>query len=173
MLGERLRSVRIKRGFSIAQAADGSGLSTGFISLLENGKSDITVGRLSRLVAFYELNFPAIVSGSDSSSEPSTVGYPSYHSVDEGVTYTAVSAGYGIMSTVKVEVEPGGGWKTPSQHPGEEFLHVLAGAITAQVDGNQTILTRGESLHYASGVGHGLHNHSDKLAVVLAVMAHA
>lgn len=173
MLGERLRNVRIERGLSIAQAASGSGLSTGFISLLENGKSDITVGRLSRLVGFYGLNFPSIVTGSDSSSEPSAADYPSYHSVDEGVTYTAVSAGYGMMSAVKVEVEPGGGWRTPSQHPGEEFLHVLAGAIIAQVDGNRTILTSGQSLHYASDVQHGLYNHSDKRAVILAVMAHA
>ncbi len=51
-LGETLRAIRIERGFSLGDVADGTDLSTSFLSLVENGRSDISTGRLFRVARF-------------------------------------------------------------------------------------------------------------------------
>src|SRR5450631_1832035 len=55
-LGDLSRIVgrlRKESGHSLATVAKGTGLSISFLSLVEAGKSDISFGRLLRLVAFY------------------------------------------------------------------------------------------------------------------------
>ena len=51
-----LHDARVAAGLSIRQASAASGLSTGFISMLEQGKvQDISLQRLGRLVTAYDL----------------------------------------------------------------------------------------------------------------------
>ena len=45
-LGARLRELRRSRGVSLAEVAEGTGISASFLSTVEKGKSDITVSRL-------------------------------------------------------------------------------------------------------------------------------
>lgn len=52
-LGTKLRALRTDRGLSIAEVADATGISASFLSLVENGRSDIAIGRLMRLIDFY------------------------------------------------------------------------------------------------------------------------
>ena len=52
-VGERLRELRRERGLSLAEVAEGTGISTSFLSVLETGRSDITLGRLMKLVKFF------------------------------------------------------------------------------------------------------------------------
>src|SRR6266540_1444510 len=52
-LGERLRELRLERGLSLTAVAEATGLSASSLSVTENGKSDITFGRLVRLIDFY------------------------------------------------------------------------------------------------------------------------
>jgi transcriptional regulator with XRE-family HTH domain len=51
-LGETLRTLRIERDYSIGEVALGTGLSSSFLSLVENGRSDISTGRLFRVARF-------------------------------------------------------------------------------------------------------------------------
>jgi hypothetical protein len=60
-LGSTLRSVRTARGLSLAQVAKETGISRSLLSLIETGRSDITVGRLTRLARLYELRIVDLV----------------------------------------------------------------------------------------------------------------
>ncbi len=51
-LGETLRAHRVERGYSLGEVADATDLSTSFLSLVENGRSDISTGRLFRIARF-------------------------------------------------------------------------------------------------------------------------
>jgi mannose-6-phosphate isomerase-like protein (cupin superfamily) len=42
----------VERGFSLGEVAEGTDLSTSFLSLVENGRSDISTGRLFRIARF-------------------------------------------------------------------------------------------------------------------------
>jgi DNA-binding Xre family transcriptional regulator len=50
-----LRRLRAERGLSQSDLARVTGISSSFLSLVEQGRSDITIGRLLRLAEFYDL----------------------------------------------------------------------------------------------------------------------
>lgn len=52
-LAASLKELRIRQGHSIAEVAKATDMSKSFVSLVESGRSDITIGRLLRLVTFY------------------------------------------------------------------------------------------------------------------------
>src|SRR5262249_60611055 len=52
-LGPKLRSLRRERSLSLTQVASATGISSSFLSLVENGKNDLTVARLIRLTSYY------------------------------------------------------------------------------------------------------------------------
>src|SRR5579862_9844144 len=52
-LGERLRFIRHSRRRSLGEVADATGISASFLSLVETGRSDITISRLMKLVQYY------------------------------------------------------------------------------------------------------------------------
>jgi transcriptional regulator with XRE-family HTH domain len=53
LLGRRLRDLRRSRRLSLAEVAEQTGISASFISHIENGKSDMSIGRLMRLADLY------------------------------------------------------------------------------------------------------------------------
>ena len=54
-LGSALRAARRRKSLSLSDVAAATGISPSFLSLVENGKSDITIGRLVRLVTFFAI----------------------------------------------------------------------------------------------------------------------
>src|SRR5579883_1658123 len=52
-VGEILRRLRKRRGLSLRQVADLSGLSVSFLRAVERGESDISLGRLARVARIF------------------------------------------------------------------------------------------------------------------------
>jgi transcriptional regulator with XRE-family HTH domain len=52
-LGRRLKALRLSRGLSLKQVAAATGVSSSFISMVETGRNDLSVGRLVMLADFY------------------------------------------------------------------------------------------------------------------------
>ena len=67
-LGARLRQLRRSRGVSLADVAEGSGISPSFLSMVEKGKSDITISRLMRLVHWFGVSVADLVQEPNPSS---------------------------------------------------------------------------------------------------------
>ena len=53
MLGENLRALRLGAGRSLTEVAEVTQLSPSFLSMVEDGNSDIALGRLLRVTQFY------------------------------------------------------------------------------------------------------------------------
>ncbi len=62
-LGARLKSVRTARRLSLAEVSEATDVSASFLSLVENDKSDITIGRLVRLIEFYGISIADLLPG--------------------------------------------------------------------------------------------------------------
>jgi transcriptional regulator with XRE-family HTH domain len=63
-LGTRLRALRTERGLSLSQLESATKISSSFLSLVESGKSDITISRLVRLADFFDVELSDLVEGS-------------------------------------------------------------------------------------------------------------
>lgn len=164
-LGATLRSARRTRGLSLSEVAAATGISASFLSLVENGKSDITIGRLVRLVTFYELPLADLLPAAAPAdadvvrkSEQRTLPSPA-----EGIRFRLLSAHtQRALMPMIVEFDPGAHLAEAGRHPGEEFVHVLRGKLVLEVEGAEPrVLQPGDSAHYSAERPHLFRNASD------------
>lgn len=152
-VGRQLRKLRTERALSLTEVADATGISNSFLSLVEIGKSDITFGRLVRLLAFYGVTFDEIL------EEPLTdvVVLPASEvghviSSGEGIDVLLLAhRRHAPMMPLLAVYEPGGGTSEALPAPSNEFAFVLEGSVEITLEGREPIrLSPGDSAYIAS-----------------------
>jgi transcriptional regulator with XRE-family HTH domain len=161
-LGSRLRQLRKTRGLSLADVAEGTGISPSFLSMVEKGKSDITISRLMRLVRWFGVSVADLVH-EPSTSTVQVVRAAQRRSVrlaDEKISIQMLTAdGHHAMMPVINVYDEGGGMADPARHDGEEFVHVIEGSIELTVgDEEPVVLGAGDSAYYRSDAPHSFRN---------------
>lgn len=64
-LGRRLKALRVSRGLSLKEVGAETGVSSSFISMVETGRNDLSVGRLLLLADFYGVGLDDVVADLD------------------------------------------------------------------------------------------------------------
>lgn len=165
-LGETLRQIRQGRGLSLNEVATGAGVSASFLSLVENGRSDITIGRLTRLVEYFQISITDILPSPDA-TEPDIVRASErrlIHSPAEGIDVfmLGVDTRRSMMPMLLVFM-PGAKLAEYGRHPGEEFVHVLTGKLRLTLKGSEPrLLSAGDSAYYPGDRMHLFANASDR-----------
>jgi quercetin dioxygenase-like cupin family protein len=177
-LGQRLKALRVSAGHSMADVAEGTGISTSFLSLVESQRSDITLRRLLRLVEFYGVNLMDVIGADpDALAEAEIIRRGEYPHVQSPVEALDVAylAGVGPsrrMMPMLFDLQPGGATMDRASHEGEEFVFVLAGKLCIEADdAPQLVLARGDSAYFPGGRPHSYRNIGSGPARFLAVVA--
>lgn len=161
-LGARLRQLRRSRGVSLAEVADGTDISPSFLSMVEQGKSDITVSRLMRLVHWFGVSVADLVQEPDNAAVQvvRAGNQRSLRLADEGIEIQMLTPdGHHAMLPVINVYEEGGGMMDTTRHDGEEFVHVLEGRLELTIAGGDPIvLDAGDSAYYRSDTPHSFRN---------------
>jgi quercetin dioxygenase-like cupin family protein len=164
-LGSALRFARRSRSLSLSEVASATGISASFLSLVENGKSDITIGRLVRLVAFYDLPLAELLplgptAEQDVVRKAEQRMLPS--PAEEIEVRLLAPHTRGSMMPMIVEFEPNARLAEYGRHAGEEFVHVLQGKLELLVEGAEPkILKAGDSAYYSAERPHLFRNASE------------
>ena len=170
-LGQRLRDIRKARGLSLAGVAHSTSISPSFLSLVELGKSDITIGRLTRLAEFYKISFDELLGGAEAEELDIIRGHGRQliHSPAEGIdVFMLTSSTRGTMLPMLLEFEPGAELAEYGKHRGEEFVHVIEGTLNLEVDGAEPReLKAGDSAYYSAERAHLFRNASSKKPLTL------
>lgn len=153
-LGSSLRAVREARRLSLADVADATGISSSFLSLVENDRSDITIGRVVRLIDFYGISITDLLPATAASSHPEVVAATNrtlLHSPTEGIDVYLLTADTQrrAMMPMLLEFQPGAHLAEYGRHQGEEWVHVLEGQLRLELEGAEPrILEAGDSAYY-------------------------
>ena len=185
-LGTRLRALRTERGLSLSQLEDATKISSSFLSLVESGKSDITISRLVRLADFFDVQLSELVDGSRTERRPLEVIRDGEGSVlsssSEGVAVSFLGHQRWQISPRVSEYEPGGTLDIAGDEPAarellhhrELFIYVIVGTFEIAVHGEDPVrVGKGDSVLVRDGadrisnVGRG----SGRLLVVAAPTA--
>lgn len=130
--------------------------------MVEQGKSDITVSRLMRLIRWFGVSVADLVQEPSSSPVQVVRGNRrrSLRLVDEKISIQILIAdGHHTMMPVINVYDEGGGMTDPTRHEGEEFVHVIEGQVELTVVGIEPIvLETGDSAYYRSDVPHSFRN---------------
>jgi transcriptional regulator with XRE-family HTH domain len=171
-LGTRLRALRKQRGLSLNDLGDSTQISASFLSLVENGKSDITIGRLKRLIDFYGISISDLIP-SPHHLDANIMRRDErllLHSPAEGIdVYLLVAETVRTMMPMLLEFEPGAGLAEYGSHAGEEFVHVLEGELLLDLDGAEPkVLKAGDSAYYMAANPHSFKNnrHTERLRMI-------
>jgi transcriptional regulator with XRE-family HTH domain len=164
-VGTALRQVRNARNLSLADVAEATGISASFLSLVENSKSDITIGRLVRLIDFYGISITDLLPFAARSDYPEVIRpgeRRSLASPAEGIDIYLLTADTDRqMMPLEVHFQPGASLAEPGRHAGEEWLLVLEGELRLVLEGAEArVLTQGDTAYYPAERPHLLSNAS-------------
>jgi transcriptional regulator with XRE-family HTH domain len=179
-LARNLKALRSRHGLSQAELASATGMSSSFLSLVEQGKSEITIGRLIRLAEFFDVELPDLIGGEPSKPAGHVVVLEAnssnvIHSQQEGVDVYDLSAGtrWNLIATLGVH-QSGGAVNVDEPHQREALIFVLEGTFElAFADEAPIRLTRGQGAIYLSTGPYRVTNVAKGQGRVLAVGLHA
>lgn len=161
-LGAKLRAIRQQRGLSLADVAAATNMSASFLSLVETGKNDITVGRLSRLVQFFGVSALDLLPDSRRHDAEITRTSEQHlvRSSTEGIEmFLMTSEPNRNMLPMLLVFKPGASLAEAGRHAGEEFVFVLEGELLLEVSGSPAhTLKAGDSAYYAADRPHQFSN---------------
>jgi transcriptional regulator with XRE-family HTH domain len=161
--GRRLQALRAQRGWSLAEVARLSGISMATLSRIENNKLSPTLDIVCRLlnglgVPYHELLIPAQSSTAPGFCVVTKRGRAQRIGLT-GASFEVLSrindpsAFYAVILTIDA--------RRPAEthglagHEGEEFLHVLSGALELhRQDHEPCLLNEGDSAFFDSSVPH-------------------
>ncbi len=154
-LGQRLRELRTERGLRLSDVARESRLSISFISHVEQGQSDIGIGRLMRIAHALNVRLPDLVDLAGPQPQPMVradqrAEFPTpiedvkmellADSPHEGRTYAVSYLAPGSVIEAR-------GDRPPNQ---EYFVYILEGAAVIDLCAKEAMLEEGDSAAFTS-----------------------
>ena len=158
--------MRTARNLSLAEVAEATDISASFLSLVEKDRSDITIGRLARLIDFYGISITDLLPFAAHTDYPEVVRgreRRALRSIAEGVEVSLLTVDTSHqMMPLEVRFAPGARLAEPGRHPGEEFVLVLEGTLRIELEGSEErVLHAGDSAYYPAERPHLLANADD------------
>lgn len=169
-VGRKLRRFRRAADKTIQQVADETGLSVSFISQIERGRSTPSLASFCRLCRALGASTDTLLGLADQTQPVTRKGERTAFSLgDKDRFYEKLGPGFpGAIINACLVYRPPGHASELFSHEGEEFVYLLDGEITYQLDGTKYFLHPGDTLHFQSMRQH-ISTVGDKPAVELWV----
>jgi transcriptional regulator with XRE-family HTH domain len=153
-IGAKVAKARAERGWSLAQLAERSGLSTAAVHKIEKSGMTPTIASLMKVAAALGKSVGFFVDEVEA-TRPVTVirgvERSRLYTSKQGLELQNISGRYGPfwVAGAEAHVEPyADSGEEPMSHPGEELVLVLDGQMTFTIDGEGYDLEAGDSIHF-------------------------
>jgi transcriptional regulator with XRE-family HTH domain len=166
-LGPRLRALRQRRGTTLTQLAEITGISVSTLSRLESGGRKPTLELLLPLARAHQVSLDQLIDA------PAT-GDPRVHSrpiIRNGVTFLPLTRRPGGLQAFKQILPPNTPTGAPEQqtHEGYEWLYILSGRVRLLLGEHDLTLTAGEVAEFDTRTPHCLTNPNPIPAEILTL----
>jgi transcriptional regulator with XRE-family HTH domain len=172
-IGRRIRNLRHIKGLTLKDLADRTLCSESMLSKVENGKAQVSLTLLHRIVHSLDITITALFSESRAdqgvvtrAKDRSTFRIDANGSRLERLI--PPNLGHLLEGNLHI-LEPGGGSDGILTHEGEEVGYVLNGVFELTVSGVQYLLHSGDSFVYRSEEPHSYRNPGKETTRVLWV----
>lgn len=179
-VGERVRQVRDKRGLSLEDVSQRTGIDVSMLSQIEEGAVAPPLGTIIRLAKALEMRMGYFISGEE--DRPYTIvrhsdrkvvsRYDSKKAKYYGYEYESLAPHKKDrhMEPFLVTLEAAETKEERSTHDGQEFIFVLQGQMEVRLGEDLHILDPGDAIYYDSTVPHLVKTHGKKPTKILAVL---
>ena len=180
-IGEKIRDLREKRGFSLQDMANRTGYSSAILSQIENHMVSPPLGALIKLAKALEVKVGTFF-GDEPRESYAIVRKDERRNISRFASKEGVNYGYSYeslgfdkkdrhMEPFLVSLEPATVKSEKlSTHEGEEFIFILEGEMEAILGTHKDILYAGDCIYYDSTVPHKVQCHGNISTKILAVI---
>lgn len=175
-IGSQLRRVRQERGWTLETLAARSGLSTGFLSLVERDQSTLSIVSLSAICHALEFPMEKLFTSSGPLVGAAERVTKAARQLQIQIGDSAVSYRYLTPQLPEAPIEelliaefPAGTAQEATPHEGEELGYVLAGRLTLRVGVEEHRLGPGDSYRVAAREPHIYQAGSSGARILMAV----
>ena len=173
-IGPKIRQLRQQKKMSLQQLSERSDVSAAAIHKIERNAMVPTITTLMKLASALNRSIAYLVSEEEDEDRHAVLTRASARrpvfTSKEGLRLEGISGPYGRFfiagASAKVEPEADSGPR-PMEHLGEELVYVLAGSMTFDVDGEEYVLRRGDTLHFRTDRPHRWWNPATQPARVI------
>ena len=171
MIGKKLKEIRTSRKLTLQDVSDLSGLSVGYLSQLERGKSSIAINHLGKLADCLSVDVSYFISEEGRSESPVMKSYENevlYIESELSIQYRITNNINNKSMLPKIDIlMPGFSTEGVHFHSGEEFIYILEGVLTVELNGKTYSLYPGDTAHYDAHKIHRWENNTNKSVKVL------
>lgn len=160
-IGEKIKSIRIKKNLTQEELADRCELTKGFISQVERDLTSPSIATLIDILEGLGTNLKDFFS--DKIDEQIVFRKEdAFEVINEDLKYNLSwiipNAQKNLMEPILMELSPGGKTKEDYPHEGEEFGYVLSGFIYLYIGNEKYKVKKGESFYYKADSNHYIEN---------------
>lgn len=175
-VGERLRAIRRVRRATLKSVAERAGLSESFLSQVERGRANASVGSLKRIAGALGVAVADLFEPNGSTSRPRVLrreARPALMFGTLGRKYMLTPRPLEHLQVVLGELDAGGstGDEAYTHGDSEELLVVLSGILSLQLGTEMFELATGDSIDYRSSTPHRLTNIGGEPAEVMWIIS--
>jgi transcriptional regulator with XRE-family HTH domain len=165
-IGSLLRSLRARNDWTLREMSERSGIPVSTLSKVEHDRLTLSYDKLLSLSQRLNIRMSEMFAETEADADPSVMARRSIGRIEDAVRVTTPNYDYYYlcpelrrkrMIPVLARVRA----KTPEefgdlvQHSGEEFIHVLEGAVEVHTEYYDPVLLKaGESVYLDSNMGH-------------------
>ena len=179
-VGSRVRGVREKRGLSLEDISQRTGIQVDVLGRIEAGEMAPPLGTIIKLAKALEMKMGYFISGEE--DRPFTIvrgddrkvvsRHDSKKGKYYGYTYESLAPHKKDrhMEPFLVTLYPASTEEERSTHDGQEFIFVLQGKMEVRLEEEIHILEPGDSIYYDSTVPHLVKCYGEETTKILAVL---
>ena len=175
-VGERLRAIRRLRRATLKTVADRADLSESFLSQVERGRANASVGSLKKIAAALGVNVADLFEPNGSTTRPRVLrreARPNLAFGSLGRKFMLTPRPLEHLQVMVGELDAGGstGDEAYTHGDSEELLVVLEGVVSLQLGSEMFELSAGDSIDYRSSTPHRLVNVGGDTAEVMWIIS--
>ncbi len=175
-LGKKIRDLRLRRGMTVQQLAEASGLSKGFISQVENDRTSPSLATLQDLARALETSVAYLVVEEEKVLHVVRMSERRQVAVGGNTSRVELLSAWPKrnLELLIAELPPGlSAGDKRHYHHGEECMLCLEGEVSIRCGDQREVLRAGDSVHYDGRVPHAIENCGPGTARVIIAMTPA
>jgi transcriptional regulator with XRE-family HTH domain len=165
LVGARLRQIRVRRGVTLSDLSERTGISKSTLSRLENGQRRPSLELLLPLAQAHRVPLDDLV-GAPEVGDPRVRLKPQHV---HGRTVLPLTRGPNGVQAWKIIIPAGQATPDPRAHDGYEWLYVLSGRMRLILGDQDVVLGVGEVVEFDTSVPHWFGSTGDGPAEVLSI----
>lgn len=172
-LGLKIKKLRKTQSLTLAELSGKAGISTSFLSQIENGKQAPTVVTLKKIADALGSPLKDLFNLQQETPEyirkcdDQALG--GLQKIYKQINVLSGKFDGRIIDCFNLVMEPFFEQVEEHAHVGEEFYLVLNGILTVEIEGREFVVNKDESIHFPSSQPHRLMNHGEEDLRLLGV----